>query len=177
MVTGYPKKFHFSGLVQLQYRSYSFETSFNGRSYNSSYSQLEQHYNLNLDGYVYHPRLIVFTSSIYFNYLKSLSGVDMTGKDLGYNLFATVLPYRPVSLELFAAREHFSFEAATSILPDRTMNHYGAHLKIKLEKREALKYVRLSYEHWDYITEGISDNNKNDLQICVNFQFYQDQFV
>jgi hypothetical protein len=163
MVAGYPNKFHFNGLIQLQYKSYSFETSFNGNKFKNDYSNFEQYYNLNLDGYIYHPRLIVFNSSIYFDYLKSLSGVDMTGKDLSYNLFATVLPYRPVSLELFASREHFSFEADTATLPDRTINHYGARLKIKLEKREVLKYIRFSYEHWDYIYKGSSENTKNDL--------------
>jgi len=167
MVAGYPKKFHFSGLAQLQYKSYSFETSFNGSSYKNDYSHFEQHYNLNLGGYIYHPRLIVFNSSIYFTYLKSLTGVDMKGNDLTYNVFTTVLPYRPVSLELFGTREHSSFEAATSALPDRTINHYGARLKIKLEKREALKYIRLSYEHWDYITEGISEKNKTDAYSLV----------
>jgi hypothetical protein len=162
MAAGYPQRFRFNGLIQLQYRTYSFETSANGNTYKNDYSLLEQHYNLNLAGYLYHPRLIVFNSSIYFTHLKSLSGVDISGKDLTYNFFVTALPYRPVSLELFASREHFSFEAANTAFPDRTVNNYGARLKIKLEKSVVIKYIRLSYEHWDYITDGLSEKTTTD---------------
>jgi len=171
MVAGYPKKFHFSGLVDLQYRDYSFENSSNGTNYKNEYSHFQQYYNLNLDGYIYHPRLIVFNSSIYFSYLKPISvstnANKIESKDLTYDVFLTVLPYRPVSLELFGTREHISYEASNFTLPDRTINHYGARLKIKLENREALKYIRFSYEHWDYIYEGISDKNKTDAYSLV----------
>lgn len=171
MVAGYPKKFHFRGLVDLQYRNYSFENSSYGTNYKNEYSHFQQYYNLNLDGYIYHPRLIVFNSSIYFSYLKPISvstnANKIASKDLTYDVFLTFLPYRPVSLELFGTREHIAYEASNFTLPDRTINHYGARLKIKLEKREALKYIRFSYEHWDYIYEGISKENKTDTYSLV----------
>jgi hypothetical protein len=171
MVGGYPKKFRFSGLIQLQYRNYSFETSYRGTTYKNEYAHFEQRYNLNLDGYIYHPRLIVFNSAIYFTYLKSLTGVDITARDLTYDLLVTALPYRPISLDLFASREHHFFEAATSILPDRTINHYGARLKVDLAKLQLIRAIRLGYEHWDYTTEGISEKIKTD-QYTLNIRGY-----
>lgn len=162
MTIGYPKKFRLTGLIELQYKNYAFETSTDRASHESGYSDIRQRLRLNLEGYVYHPRLIVFRSSVDFSYFKSLTGADTKGRDLGYDLFVTALPYRPVSLDLFASRDHYFFEARTQALPDRTVNHYGARLRINLEKLKPIRLIRLRYEHWDYITEGISEDTKTN---------------
>ena len=134
MRAGYPRQFHLTGLVELVYRNYNNTSSYRNREYSAGFSNFQQRVKLALEGYVYHPRLIVFTTSVDFANFKSLSGAEIDGRDLAYDIDVVALPYRPVSLELFAARSHNHFVAATAALPDWTTNHYGALLKINLVK-------------------------------------------
>jgi hypothetical protein len=162
MVTGYPRQFQFNGVIQLQYRNYLYDTTSNRSSNKNEYSLFEQRYNFDLRGYVYHPRLIVFNSTVDFVYLKSLSGMDLLSKALEYNFLITALPYRPVSLDIFASRQYYAFESSSFPFPSRTINHYGAKLKIDLQKYLAIRFIQIGYEHWDYGSDSSSDQTKTD---------------
>jgi hypothetical protein len=157
MTSGYPQQFHLTGLIELQYRNFETVSSYHGREASDGYSNFEQRIRLTLDGYIYHPRLIVFTTSVDFSYFKSLTGVDINGRDLGFDADVIALPYRPVSLELFASRSQDHFVAATAALPDITITHYGSQLRFNIEKIPLLRLIKLRYEHWDYLTEGVSE--------------------
>lgn len=162
MVTGYPRKFRLTGFVELQYKNYWHETSTSRSTNDDTYSNLRERIRLGAEGFIYHPRLIVYKAAVEFSHQKSLTGVDIKGKDLGYSLLLSALPYRPISLDLFASRNHYSFVAKTQALPDRTVTHYGAKMRFNIEKIKPLRLIRLRYEHWDYSTENISEDTKTD---------------
>jgi hypothetical protein len=63
----YPKRFSLDGFVELKYNDYSVTTSSGRRS---SYSFLTQRYSVGIKGYVYDPRLIVFTAKATLLILK-----------------------------------------------------------------------------------------------------------
>lgn len=162
MTSGFPRKFRLTGFVELQYRNYWHETSSSRSTNDDTYSNFKERIRLHADGFIYHPRLIVYSAAVDFSHQKSLTGVDIKGKDLSYSLLVTALPYRPISLDLFASRDHYSFEAKTQALPDRTVTHYGAKMRFNIEKVQPLRLIRLRYEHWGYATENISEDTVTD---------------
>jgi hypothetical protein len=169
MIIGYPKRFHLSGLVELEYRNFNFKITSDGQNYSHEQSTFGQLYELNLDGYIYHPRLIVFNSGISFGLFNSISGGTIKSKGLGYFFSTTFLPYRPISLELFGSREQYHFDVSSrtsALIPDRTTDHYGAKLRIDIVKFQPIRAIRINYEHWNYTTEGITKKYTND-----NFTF------
>jgi len=162
MTAGYPKKFRLTGYAELQYNNNYFEYSTSRSSHDYSHSNFKQSLRLNFQGYIYHPRLLVYRVLLNLSYFKSLTGVDINGKDFGYAFLVTALPYRPISADLFASRDYYHFIAKTQALPDRTVTNYGARLKIFFKKLKLTRLIRLRYEHWDIDTENISENTKTD---------------
>jgi len=162
MVIGYPKRFQLNGYVELQYKDYHYKSTSGNSSRTNDYSHFKQRLKLDGRGFIYHPRLLVFDASIYVAYMKSLSGVDIEASDLGYDIFMTALPFRPVSLDLFASQSHYSYEARTAVLPDRTISHYGARLNINPKKLQLVRRATIRYEYWEYDTLGTSNKTKID---------------
>lgn len=166
MRSGYPKRFHFYGVIELDYKSYSSETSFDGKKNKSSWATLGQRYNLNLEGYIYHPRLAVFSAGVTYSDHKGIKGYISDYKDIGYNVSATFLPYRPVSLDLYAIRDYFTFKASDISTQNSSSDQYGARLRIRT-KTKILPAIDLEYYHSDY-SSGNSKTENNAYSIRVN---------
>lgn len=155
----YPKKFSISGLIELTYKDYSTETS-NGHDHKSSYSVLQQRYSLALKGYIYHPKLAVFTTRVTFIDYKTLSSTSVLKpetKSLIYEMSAIFLPYRPVSLTTYAMRSAFTVGGLPTNPYDNTIMNYGALLFINLRK---LPSIRFEYYHLDVTPQGSQQNKK-----------------
>jgi len=156
MRSGYPKRFRFYGVIELDYTDYSSETSSDGRKNRSSRATLKQRYNLNLEGYIYHPRLAVFSASVTYQNKKEIKGYISDSKDIGYNLSATFLPYRPVSFYVYAIRDYFTFKASDVSTQNSSSDQFGARLGIHTKILPAidLEYYRYDYSSGNLKTES-----------------------
>ncbi|MBE0427439.1 MAG: hypothetical protein IBX72_12455 [Nitrospirae bacterium] len=159
----YPKRFRFTGLIELTYRDYSIESSYYGYKSKSGWTSFEQRYKLGLKGYIYHPKLVTFSTSVTFRKEKAdeISGNEWSTKDINYDLLASFLPTRPVSLDLFALKTDSTIEGWGAAPYDIASNFYGARLRYASRKYPS---VRLEYNHWDYTIERekgfiVSDND------------------
>jgi hypothetical protein len=143
----YPKRFSFNGLVELKYNDYSITT---GNGIRNTYSVLTQRYSVGMKGYVYDPRLIVFSAKVTFTdikTLKSTSPLIPESKSTAYEFNAMFLPYRPVSLSTYYMRSNYTYDGLNSYTPyDTTINIYGALLGINLKN---FPLIRFEYNHLD----------------------------
>jgi len=147
----YLKKFRLTGLVELSYRDYSVSSTYRGRKSESGLSSFEQRYKLGLQGYVYHPKLVTFSTSVTFRKEKTdfdSGGGERDAKDINYNFSATFLATRPVSMDVYGSRTDSTIEGVAPY--DITSNYYGTRLYFRHRKYPS---VRLEYNHWDYTIE------------------------
>ena len=162
MQTNYPKRFSFSGLVELTYKDYD-TTIRSRRSINSGYSVLQHKYTLAVKGYIYHPKLATFTSRVTFLYndlFNSTSFIEPDSRTITYELSAVFLPYRPVSLSTYATVNEFSVDSfgygRGNPLDNRVVN-YGGTLGVNLRNYPT---VRLDYYHLDVTPTGSQTNRE-----------------
>jgi hypothetical protein len=156
MRTVYPKRFSINGLVELKYNDYSVTTS----SHRSSYSVLTQRYSVGMKGYVYDPRLIVFSAKVTFTdikTLKSTSPLIPESKSMAYEFTAKFLPYRPISLSTYYMRSNYTYDGLNRFDPyDTTINDYGALLGINLKN---FPLIRFEYSHLDITGSQLKTSN------------------
>jgi hypothetical protein len=160
MQVEYPKRFSFSGLVELTYKDYDTEIK-NRRALKSGYSVLQHKYSLAVKGYIYNPKLAVFSSRITFLYndmFNSTSSFEPDSKNTTYELTAIFLPYRPVSLSTFATVSDFSVDSFSwgNPLNNRIVN-YGGTLGINLKN---FPTIRFDYYHLDVTPTGSQKNKE-----------------
>ena len=148
----YIKKFRFTGLVELAYRDYSVSSTYYGRKAESGWTSFEQRYKLGIQGYVYHPKLLTFLTSVTFRKEKTdrESGDEYNAKDINYDLSAFFLATTPVSLDVYGSRTDSTIEGLGNAPYNITSNFYGARLYFRHRKYPP---VRLEYNHWDYTIE------------------------
>jgi len=148
----YLKKFRLTGLVELTYRDYSASSTYRGRKAESGWTSFEQRYKLGLQGYVYHPKLMNFKTTVTFRKEKTDTdfGGERDAKDINYDFLATFLATTPVSMDVYGSRTDSTIEGAGTATYDSTSNIYGARLYFRHRKYPS---VRLEYNHWDYTIE------------------------
>ncbi|MDQ7787207.1 MAG: hypothetical protein RDU01_06325 [Thermodesulfovibrionales bacterium] len=144
----YAQKFRLFGLVELRYTDFHVETTSSGSTISRGSTTFQQYYKLGAEGYIYHPRLAVFTASIAYNDTKfnPERGINVTTKDFTYDITTTFLPYRPVAFDLYARKIDYTFNLAGDPV-DTSSNLYGARLRINKRRWPA---TRVEYYHWDY---------------------------
>lgn len=145
----YIKRFRFTGLVELTFRDYSTSSTYNRRNTESAWISFEQRYKLGLQGYVYHPKLLTFLTSVTFRKEKTDWESDYVrdAKDINYDFSAYFLATTPVSLDVYGSRTDSTIEGTGTAPYDFTSNFYGARLSFRNRKYPS---VRLEYNHWDY---------------------------
>ena len=159
----YAKRFRISGLIELSYQNYYIKASSGGSSRDRSQNTFRQYYKAGVEGYIYHPRLAVFNASISYNYtiFNPQYADNVTAKDIGYDIYTTLLPYRPVAVDLYARKIDYTYNLTGEPL-DTTSNLYGA--RLRMHKRN-WPSIRLEYYHWDYqILRSNRENNKDTVQ-------------
>jgi hypothetical protein len=147
MTKVYPKSFHLSGLIELSYVNYGYFSDNNGKTTESERSFFLQNYGITLEGYIYHPRLAVFTAGItYRDYrqIQSIHGAKTNTNNIGYNLSLTLLPYRPVSLDLYASKIDYTIDSHYAPVTDYSILYYGSRLRIRKGNWPS---IRLEYLH------------------------------
>jgi hypothetical protein len=144
----YPTKYRLTGVVELTYINYLTKANYDGTETEAETSSFQQYYKVGVEGYIYHPRLAVFNANITYRDTKySPEYREGFGtKDIGYDVSVTFLPYRPVSLDVYARKIDYTVEW-TGVPVDTTSNLYGLRLKTHLRNFPSL---RLEYYHWDY---------------------------
>jgi hypothetical protein len=121
------KKFRFTGLVELTYRDYSVSSTYYGRESESGWTSFEQRYKLGIQGYVYHPKLLTFLTSVTFRKEKidRELGDGYNAKDINYDLSAFFLATTPVSLDVYGSKTDSTIEGAGTAPYNITSNYYG----------------------------------------------------
>lgn len=144
----YPRNFNISGVIELRYSDYFYliKNEKNENEYSRSF--IQQRYRLVGQGYVYHPRLIVFTAGITYRDSRQISAVrkKTNSHDLGYDLSATFLPYRPIAADIYARKTDYTVDHWPFGTVDRSTTEYGVRLRIRKSK---LPVIRLEYNHRD----------------------------
>ena len=148
----YAKRFRFTGFVELTYRDYSTSSHYNGRGAESNYASFEQRYNLGLKGYIYHPKLVSFSSSVTYRKENgdSGSGGNYDADGISYDFSVSILPTNPVALDVFALKSEYTIEGWGAAPFNVTSNYYGA--RLRLAKRK-FPLIIIEYNHLDYTTE------------------------
>jgi hypothetical protein len=72
------KKFKFNGRVELVYQDYTSRSSYRGHTAKGGWTTFEQIYKLGLQGYIYHPRLALFSASISYSNHEGSDEMDQT---------------------------------------------------------------------------------------------------
>lgn len=179
----YPTRFSFDGLVELTYKNYDISVSSGNRTTSSSYSTFEQKYRIGLQGFVYNPRLLVFWSHITYSdelIPKSKDTQKTDSKNVQYDLSAVFLPYRPVTLTMFATRYDYSFRGITFSDTDIHLNEYGAFLT---SFSKNLPAVRFEYYHQDVTSSTLKNSSQKSettrywLNIHGNLKFIKTQYT
>jgi hypothetical protein len=161
MRTVYPKRFSFNGMVELIYKDYSIETESRGRTNESNYATFEQRYTLGMKGYIYHPKLIVFSTRLTFRdqkMIETTSSLKPESQSLIYELQTVFLPYRPVSLQTYTTVSDFTFKGLKRNHYDSRMTNFGAILGASLKK---WPYIRFEYYYLNIEPTG-SQTNKEE---------------
>jgi hypothetical protein len=183
MMERYPTRFSLSGIIELSYSDYFFEipSSPNKNDLHSSF--IEQRYGVTAAGYIYHPRLAVFNAGIKFTDNRQLAhvGGKLNTQTWGYDVLLTFLPYRPVSLALYAGNSDYTLTPSGNFINnqfEQTQNvdytYYGARLKIA---KDPYPFTRLEYRHEEhglFATVGNPGTIKTDqftLDIRGNLRF------
>ncbi|MFA6054495.1 MAG: hypothetical protein WC769_03880 [Thermodesulfovibrionales bacterium] len=153
MTVAYPKKFTLSGLIEVSYNDYLFQIPSLGKTNEYHTSFIQQTYGIGVGGFIYHPRLAVFTAAIKFRDSRQLAGVGgkVNSQVYGGNFLLTFLPYRPVSFDIFGGYNHDTINPVGNFINSQwavTQNlndiYYGARLKIL---KRSWPLIRLEYEH------------------------------
>lgn len=154
MTIQYAKRFSFSGLIELSYNDYFMDIPSASKKEEYHTSFIEQRYGLSVGGFIYHPRLIVFNAGIKFTDNRQLAyvgGGKTNSQTVGYNLLMTFLPYRPVSLDLYAGNTDYVIRPIGNFINplwerkhEMNHNYYGARLKIL---KRPWPLIRLEYQH------------------------------
>lgn len=154
MLKQYPKRFYLTGYVEIAYKDYYSSFITNGKEKNFHFSYIEQNYRLGGGGYIYHPRLAVFTATLLYNDFRQLAAYSKDkwkSHDIGYDFSLTFLPYRPIALDIFARKIHHTLDPAGVVVQADKVFHwteynYGARLRISRFRR--LPMIRLEYNHF-----------------------------
>ncbi len=147
MRAGYPRMFNLRGVIDLSYINYSFDAESDGFKTESEFSLIQQRYSLNLDGYIYHPRLVVFSSGISYIDSKSKNSEEIESQDIGYDFSVTFLPFRPISFDVYASKTDYTLKGYATPMEANT-NQYGA--RLRLINVWKLPATRIEYKHMDY---------------------------
>jgi hypothetical protein len=174
----YPKRFSFSGLAELTYSDYYYQFPSRGgqRAYHVSF--FRQTYGLTMQGYIYHPRLAVFSATVSYNDERELTAPSgkTNSHDIGYNIRLTLLPYRPISLDLYANDTYYTISPTGSFINPEWANtqnlnyrYYGARLKIN---KPFLPIIILEYTHEedDLLGLGKSAGTLKSDDITLDFR-------
>jgi len=147
----YPNRFKLYGLIELTYRNFEIETKSGGTSYKRGNQTLQQSYQLGIEGYIYHPRLAVFNATIGYHKTKwvpNQGNYDVESKNIQYDIKTSLLPYRPIALDLYARKIDYTDDwTQPDIFVDTSSLLYGARLRMNLKR---LPSMRLEYYHWEY---------------------------
>jgi hypothetical protein len=154
MQVTYPRSFSFSGIVELTYKDYN--TEIKSRYDNKSgYSVFQQKYSIAAQGYIYNPKLAVFSSRLTFlynNVFNSTSSFEPDSRNINYELSAIFLPYRPVSLSTYATVNDFKIDSFSWGNPlDNRIVNYGAVFGVNLRN---FPTIRFEYYHLDITPTG-----------------------
>lgn len=153
MRISYPKQFSFSGLIELRYKDYNIETH-NGHTNSSKFSVFKHLYNLGVKGYIYHPKLAVFSARITLTdekMIKTTSALKPESRSIIYELQTIFLPYRPVSLTTYATVSDFTFQGLNGNPYDNRITNFGTLLGINLRNLPA---IRLEYYYLNVTPTG-----------------------
>ena len=145
------KRFRITGLVELTYHDYSIESKDDRSGTKYDYSTFEQRYELGLKGYVYHPKLVSFSTRVTFRKDDAdwESGGHSDADNIAYDLSASILPMNPVSLHVFALKSDSTIEGSGTAPTSVTTNYYGA--RFRFTKRH-FPLITAEYSHLDYTT-------------------------
>lgn len=158
----YPTGFGFDGLVELTYTNYDLSMTGNNRTVDRSYSIFQQRYKLGIRGYVYDRRLLVYWANITYSDDITPKTKDVTrsdSKSIQYDLKAVFLPYRPVTLTVYAMKYDYSYRNATFSDMDLNINNYGAYLTSFLRNKPT---VRFEYIHQDVTSQRLGNTFATD---------------
>ncbi|GAB4539314.1 MAG: hypothetical protein Fur0020_08230 [Thermodesulfovibrionia bacterium] len=166
----YPKRFQLTGLLELTYQYTESSGGSDSDTITLKRSDLTQRYTFGLSGYVYDPRLLVFSSRVSYRHgATSTEGEgEGTMDSVNYNLSTTFLPYRPISLALYANKTDSTVDG--TYLPQFTMTSlsHGASVRIKMKN---LPLTSLDYTHWQYDSElqtGVIERDAYTLRVWGN---------
>jgi len=146
----YLKKFTFTGVIQLIYRDNSTETS-GTNTFKRETSTFAHRYKLEVNGYVYDPRLVLFTAGIIYGQEFADTkfrgaAIDYNTKNISYDLSAHFLPFRPVSLRVYALKRDSATNGSLKTSYDLHSISYGADFFFV---KKGFPSIRLSYYHWE----------------------------
>jgi hypothetical protein len=170
----YPKRFRLTALVELTYRDYSTTSSYYGRKTESGWTGFEQRYRLGLQGYVYHPKLFSFSTSVTYRKEKTddESGEERNAKNINYNFSGSFLPTRPMSLDIYGLKTDYTTEGWGTAPYNITSNFYGARFRFT-----SMKYpnIRIEYNHWDYTIER--ERGYAVFYDTYDYDYYEKPFI
>lgn len=148
MRVDYPSRFRIFGVVELSYRNYYVETESNRYKSDRSSQTFRQYYKVGAEGFIYHPRLAIYSASLSYNNTKFNPdrGQNVTTSDIGYDIQTTLLPYRPVAFDFYARKIDYTFNY-TGDPVDTSSLLYGARLRMRKKNWPS---IRLEYYHWEY---------------------------
>lgn len=178
MAYRYPRRFRLTGRMEFTYQHT--ETLKGSDSYSTTDERTDftQRYTLGLSGYVYDPRLMVFTSLISFMHTNIWQeGNEGILDALNYDISTTLLPYRPLSLTTYASKTDSTVEG--TYLPQFTVTSlsYGAYLRINMKK---LPLIRLDYRHWEYDSEletGTTERDSYGFNVWGNVKALRMRYI
>jgi len=167
----YPQRFRLYGLIELSYRNFEIKIKSSGPSRTMGNQTLRQFYQLGMEGFIYHPRLAVFDATIGYNKTKWVpdqGNYDVESKNIQYDIKTTLLPYRPIALDLFARKIDYTNDwTQPDIFVDTSSLLYGARLRMNLKR---LPSMRLEYYHKTY--ELIRNIKSQDIE-----KFKEDRYT
>ena len=153
MLVQYPKRFSLSGLMEISYNDYLYKIPALKKNNEYHVSFLQQTYGIRAGGFIYHPRLAVFTAGIKFRDNRQLNGVGgkVNSQVYGTDGAVTFLPYRPVTFVVFGGYTRDSLKPVGHFINsewavNQNLNdlYYGARLTML---KRLWPLIRLEYEH------------------------------
>jgi hypothetical protein len=149
-----PRKYHVKGLIELTYQNYTEQSTTPGRTSKTEWNTFEQRYRLGLEGFIYNPKLFIYSANVSYYLGKTQnSGDAWRNKAVNYDLSASFLQSRPVSVDIFALKVNSTIEGIAKEPYDIASLYYGARLRFTKKKYPS---VRLEYTHWGYTIERTS---------------------
>lgn len=167
MRTVYPRRFSLEGSIELTYKDYNITVE-NRRKYKNSYSTFKHQYSLGVKGFVYHPKLLVFSTRLTFTddrTLKSTAGLKPNSQSYIYELSTVFLPYRPINLTTYTTIADYKFGGLDGdSIYDMRITNYGAIFGMNLKN---LPLIRFEYYHLN-----IEPTGRRKIQETTNDSFY-----